>query len=222
MTFDISKLSEDELVEWNRRIVERLQFIRSAKSLTQLARFSVGMTVEFDTDDGRTISGTVARLNQRTATVVTAAGRWRVSPSLLRLASADGRLKRASVARDRDAAPARLELFPFLCSGAGASDAASKQFGVRAASCSSAKATNGFPHESPPKLDRPSPVDPRELSDSSLTTRDIGEQSVVRCAGMHLAGCRLSVLGLGHCQAQSLEPIAQSRIARPFLFTVRR
>ena len=86
MTFDISKLSEDELVELNRRIVERLQFIRSAKSLTQLARFSVGMTVEFDTDDGRTMSGTVARLNQRTATVVTAAGRWRVSPSLLRLA----------------------------------------------------------------------------------------------------------------------------------------
>jgi hypothetical protein len=84
MTFDITKLSEDELVELNRRIVERLQFIRSARNLTQLARFSVGMSVEFDTDDGRTISGTVARLNQRTATVIGEAGRWRVSPSLLR------------------------------------------------------------------------------------------------------------------------------------------
>lgn len=87
MAFDITKLSEDELLELNRRVVERLQFIRSAKSLTQLARFSVGMAVEFDTDDGRTISGTVARLNQKTATVVSATGRWRVSPSLLRLAS---------------------------------------------------------------------------------------------------------------------------------------
>jgi len=87
MAFDITKLSEDELLELNRRVVERLQFIRSARSLTQLARFSVGMAVEFDTDDGRTISGTVARLNQKTATVVSAAGRWRVSPSLLRLAS---------------------------------------------------------------------------------------------------------------------------------------
>lgn len=38
---------------------------------TQLARFSVGMVVEFETEDGRTLSGTVARLNQRTATVVT-------------------------------------------------------------------------------------------------------------------------------------------------------
>jgi len=84
MAFDITHLSEDELIELNRRIVERLQLIRSAKNLTQLAQFSVGMTVEFDTDDGRTISGTVARLNQRTATIVTAAGRWRVSPSFLR------------------------------------------------------------------------------------------------------------------------------------------
>jgi hypothetical protein len=71
-------------LELNRRVVERLQFIRSAKSLTQLARFSVGMAVEFDTDDGRTISGTVARLNQKTATVLSTAGRWRVSPSQLR------------------------------------------------------------------------------------------------------------------------------------------
>jgi hypothetical protein len=42
------------------------------------------MFVEFDTDDGRTVTGTIARLNQRTATVVTASGRWRVSPGLLR------------------------------------------------------------------------------------------------------------------------------------------
>jgi hypothetical protein len=33
------------------------------------------MVVQFDTADGQTISGTVARLNQRTATVVTAKGR---------------------------------------------------------------------------------------------------------------------------------------------------
>lgn len=60
--------------------------------------FSVGMTVEFDTDEGRTISGTVARLNQKTATVVTAAGRWRVGPSLLRPAS-EAPASRTSAAR---------------------------------------------------------------------------------------------------------------------------
>jgi hypothetical protein len=87
-SLDLTRLSEDDLLELNRRIVERLRLLRSAKSLVQLARFSLGMIVEFDTDDGRTISGTVARLNQRTATVVTSSGRWRVSPSLLRAATA--------------------------------------------------------------------------------------------------------------------------------------
>ena len=83
MPFDITHLSEDELLELNRRVVERLQFIQSSKNLTRLAQFSVGMTVEFALDNGRAITGTVARLNQ-TATVVTAAGRWWVSPALLR------------------------------------------------------------------------------------------------------------------------------------------
>jgi hypothetical protein len=88
MFLDLAKLSEDDLIELNRRIVERLQLLRSAKNLAQLAQFSVGMVVEFDTDDGRTITGTVARLNQRTATVVTTSGRWRVSPSHLRMPEA--------------------------------------------------------------------------------------------------------------------------------------
>jgi hypothetical protein len=87
MPLDLTKLSEDELIELNRLIVERLQLLRSAKSLAQLARFSIGMIVELDTEDGRTIRGTIARLNQRTATVLTASGRWRVSPSLLRTAA---------------------------------------------------------------------------------------------------------------------------------------
>jgi hypothetical protein len=69
----------------NRRIVERLQLIQLAKHLTQLARLSVGMTVEFTAHDGRTISGTISRLNRQTATVVTSdSGQWRVSSSLLR------------------------------------------------------------------------------------------------------------------------------------------
>jgi hypothetical protein len=97
MPLDITHLSEDELVELNRRIVERLQFIRSAKNLTRLAQFSVGMTVEFALEDGRAITGTVARLNQKTATIVTASGRWRVSPALLRpVAQAHGSITPAS------------------------------------------------------------------------------------------------------------------------------
>jgi len=39
--------------------------------------------VEFRTDDGRSVRGTIARLNRQTATVITASGTWRVSPALL-------------------------------------------------------------------------------------------------------------------------------------------
>lgn len=88
MFIDLTKLSEDELIELNRRVVERLRLVRSARSLTQLAKFTVGTAVEFQADDGRTVSGTIARLNRRTATVATASGSWRVSPSLLRVVDA--------------------------------------------------------------------------------------------------------------------------------------
>jgi hypothetical protein len=85
MLIDLTRLSEEELVDLNHRIVERLHFIRSAKRLTELSRFSVGMVVEFTTDDGRTIQGQITRLNRKTATVCcTPSGHWRVSPSLLR------------------------------------------------------------------------------------------------------------------------------------------
>jgi hypothetical protein len=47
---DLARLSEDELVDLNHRIVERLRLIRSARQLVDLARFSVGMRVEFTTD----------------------------------------------------------------------------------------------------------------------------------------------------------------------------
>ena len=40
-SIDLTKLSEADLIGLNRRIVERLQLLRSADSLVQLARFSV-------------------------------------------------------------------------------------------------------------------------------------------------------------------------------------
>jgi hypothetical protein len=85
MHIDLAQFTEEELVALNRRIVERLHMIRSARQLVELARFSVGMSVEFTADDGRTIRGSITRLNRRTATICSAeAGHWRVSPALLR------------------------------------------------------------------------------------------------------------------------------------------
>lgn len=88
---DLTTLTEDELITLNRRIIERLQLMRSARQLVQLAQFAVGMQVEFTTDDGRVMRGEITRLNRKTATVCCdASGHWRVSPALLRPVDAPG------------------------------------------------------------------------------------------------------------------------------------
>jgi hypothetical protein len=85
LSIDLTRLSEEDLLDLNRRIVERLRLIRSARQLVQLAQFTVGMQVEFTTDDGRIVRGEIARLNRKTATICChSSGHWRVSPSLLR------------------------------------------------------------------------------------------------------------------------------------------
>lgn len=85
VSIDITRLSEEDLVDLNRRIVERLRLIRSARQLVQLARCTVGLQVEFTTDDGRIVQGAITKLNRKTATVCcSGSGHWRVSPSLLR------------------------------------------------------------------------------------------------------------------------------------------
>jgi hypothetical protein len=85
MPIDLTQFTEEELLALNRRIVERIDMMRAARQLVALAQFSVGMLVEFTSDDGRTIQGTITKLNRRTASLCSeGGGHWRVSPSLLR------------------------------------------------------------------------------------------------------------------------------------------
>ncbi len=84
MSIELTTLSEPELEDLHRRIAERLRVIRAAQ-IDNLARFSVGMVVEFTSEDGRSIRGAIARLDRQTATIVSTAGSWPVAPSLLRV-----------------------------------------------------------------------------------------------------------------------------------------
>src|SRR5205814_2184052 len=52
VSIDLTQLCEDELLDLNRRIVERLRLMRSARQLVELAQFTVGIRVEFTTHDG--------------------------------------------------------------------------------------------------------------------------------------------------------------------------
>lgn len=81
---DLTKFSEEELVQLNRRIVERLRSFHQGRCYKDLAQFKLGDAVCFTPEHGHLVVGTVVRLNQKTATVAARDGhQWRVSPSFL-------------------------------------------------------------------------------------------------------------------------------------------
>ncbi|MBF0220506.1 MAG: hypothetical protein HQL49_13410 [Gammaproteobacteria bacterium] len=85
MNIDIDKLTEDELVDLNRRVVERLRFLAQMRAHGAMLRFSIGQRVSFDPGDRPKITGTITRYNKKTVTVVSdEGGKWNVSPSYLR------------------------------------------------------------------------------------------------------------------------------------------
>lgn len=83
MSIDIDQLTEDELVELNHRIIERLKFLDTLQAHKSMMAFNIGCRVSFDSKHGRQI-GTLTKFNQKTVTVVSDNGhRWRISPHLL-------------------------------------------------------------------------------------------------------------------------------------------
>ena len=85
MAIEIDQLTEAELIDLNRRIVERLRFLHQMRAHATMLKFSIGDRVTFDTEDGRTVVGALVRYNKQTVSVVTDDGhRWNVSPRFLR------------------------------------------------------------------------------------------------------------------------------------------
>ena len=83
MTVDIDKLTEPELVDLNRRIVERLRLLQ------QMLAFKIGDRVAFQADARGTVEGMLTRYNRKSVTVITDDGhQWNVSPALLSRAAA--------------------------------------------------------------------------------------------------------------------------------------
>ena len=81
---DLSKLTEEELVELNHEIVARLKVLRQMHRYEQMAAFRAGDRVSFMNDRGDVVSGIVVRFNHKSVTLHADNGeRWRVSPGLL-------------------------------------------------------------------------------------------------------------------------------------------
>lgn len=87
MKIDIDRLTEEELIELNNRIVARLKFLQQMRSHVAMLEFGIGDRVTFQPEGRPPVFGIVTRYNQKTVTVIADGGRrWNVSPGLLRKA----------------------------------------------------------------------------------------------------------------------------------------
>jgi hypothetical protein len=81
----IRRLGEDDLVFLNHLIVERLKLIAQAKSTVLMAGFSVGDRVSFLNHAGQAVTGSILRLNKKSASILTEGGHhWKVHPGYLK------------------------------------------------------------------------------------------------------------------------------------------
>ncbi len=84
MDIDIDRLSENELLRLNQRIVARLKFLESLHAHAEMLQFEVGQQVSFDPPGRDRQVGILVKYNKKTVTVLTDSGqRWNVSPHLL-------------------------------------------------------------------------------------------------------------------------------------------
>ena len=91
MRINIDQLTESELVDLNRRIVERLRMLHQMHAHVRMMEFNIGERVSFQTDQHQSVEGTLVRYNKKSVTIVSDdGGRWTVSPGFLRKAESAG------------------------------------------------------------------------------------------------------------------------------------
>ena len=92
MTINIDQLTEAELMDLNRRIVERLRLLRQVRAHVQMMEFKIGDRVSFQPAGRPPVVGMLTRYNKKTVTVITEQGEhWNVAPVLLkRVENANG------------------------------------------------------------------------------------------------------------------------------------
>ena len=89
MNIDIDKLTEEELIDPNNRIVARLRFLNQMRAHSQMLDFRIGDRVTFQSDGRPPLFGIITRYNKKTVTVIVDGGQqWNVAPGLLRKVTA--------------------------------------------------------------------------------------------------------------------------------------
>jgi hypothetical protein len=81
---NIDHLSEEELINLNQRIVERLKVLEQMKALQSMVKLHIGQRVCFD-PDGRMRTGAIVKFNHKTVVVRTDdQHQWKVAPHYLK------------------------------------------------------------------------------------------------------------------------------------------
>ena len=89
VAIDIDGLTEAELIDLNRRIVERLRLMQQVRAHKQMLEFRIGDRVAFRADGRDAVEGMLTRYNRKSVTVITDDGhQWNVAPGLLTKAAA--------------------------------------------------------------------------------------------------------------------------------------
>jgi hypothetical protein len=85
MKLDIDKLTEEELIYLNHRIVEWLRFLSQMRAHSQMLDFRIGDRVTFQPEGRPPVVGMLTRYNKKTVTVITDSGQhWNVTLGLFR------------------------------------------------------------------------------------------------------------------------------------------
>ncbi|MGD0464312.1 MAG: hypothetical protein ABSB74_17655 [Tepidisphaeraceae bacterium] len=80
----LDRLTEEELVQLNHVVIERLRLIQQIRSHGQMMNFRLGQRVQFKNASGQIIRGVITRYNRKSVTIVADdAVQWRVAPGLL-------------------------------------------------------------------------------------------------------------------------------------------
>lgn len=84
MKIDIDRLTEDELVDLNHRIVARLRLLHQMRAHAEMLEFKIGDQVRFQPPGQKQVEGILTRYNKKTVTVIASDGQqWNVAPQLL-------------------------------------------------------------------------------------------------------------------------------------------
>ena len=90
-TIDLTNLSDDELVRLNHEIIALVKARHRLQSRREMLAFDLGERVTFKSPEGGRVSGTIIRVNQKSLTLATEHGVWRVPPCAVSKEKAAGK-----------------------------------------------------------------------------------------------------------------------------------